>query len=285
MVAKKQVRKFADLKITTHAPRNPVEGLIGGRVTIKKGSKVVAGGRKPKAKRRGGMTREEAIISRAQPPPRALGPGFARGRVYDPNVHTFSKPKGWVKEPVRHGLAAKGVKTTMHDIRSGKARRMRGLDTSAGSRYAKLREMGYSDEDAQANIYGIGREEGKPGIGVPLSRKDEEYIEAGIAQQEREFERGVEAALMIGAGEEREMTRKGKVIRSLGLLSQKAQESPMNHMTGPRITEAAHLVSLDRYSEAIGMLNEVAGLGPKEVTRRAKHAIGDIKIMIGLEGE
>ncbi len=213
------------------------------------------------------------------------------------------KPKGWVKEPVRHGLAAKGVKTgkarplmaarmphlykmppTMKDILSGKARQERGLDTSAGSRYAKLREMGYSDEDAQAVIYGIGREEGQPGIGVPLSRKDEEYIEAGIAQQEREFERGAEAALMIQE-EKGERTRKDNVIRELGMLSEKAMDTPMNMMTGPRLAEAAHLVSTGEYGRAIGMLNEVVGLGPEEVTRRAKRAIGSIKFLMGLEGE
>jgi hypothetical protein len=34
------------------------------------------------------------------------------------------KPKGWVKEPVRHGLAAKGIKTRRKNGRNGELRRL-----------------------------------------------------------------------------------------------------------------------------------------------------------------
>lgn len=202
------------------------------------------------------------------------------------------KPKGWVKEPVRHGLAAKGIKTgqarhiTMAQIRSGYARNKYGLDTSSGSRYQWLREHGYSDADAQAEIFGVGRESGEPGIGVPLRYEDmtpeeQAYIDEGEAAQEQAFERGAEAALMITGEDTKEELREAAVM-SLGILSQKAQEGRMNIMTGPRIMEAAKEVRKGRYRMAIGWLKEVSGLGPAEVTRRAKLAIKDIERIQGM---
>ncbi len=219
-----------------------------------------------------------------------------------------NKPKGWVKEPVRHGLAAKGIKTaqvrgvTMAQIRSGHARAKYGLDTSSGSRYQWLREHGYSDADAQAAIFGVGRESGEPGIGVPLRVEDERtpldvereemeyedmtpeeqaYIDEGEAAQEQAFERGAESALMITGEDTKEELREA-VVMSLGTLSQKALEDHMNLMTGPRIHEAARMVKRGEYKRAIGMMREVAGLGPAEVTRRAKLAIKDIERIQGM---
>lgn len=167
------------------------------------------------------------------------------------------KPVGWRREPGRHSLAAKGIKTgrakgvTMAQIRSGYARNKYGLDTSSGSRYAKLRENGYSDEEAQAIIYGVGREEAKPGIGVPLSLPMIPVKQAKVYQKH--------------------------VMRSLGTLAEKAQEGRMNMMTGPRIAEAARHIENQKFDRAISMLNEVAGLGPSEVTRKAKDTIQEIK--------
>ena len=149
------------------------------------------------------------------------------------------KPVGWRKEPGRHSLAAKGVKTTMKDIRSGRARRELGLDTSSDSRYTYLRKLGYSDEDAQAMLFGV-----------------------------------------IGEGSD-VVNMRAFAMRSLGILAQKAQENPMSMMTGPRIAEAARHVKDKKYDRAIGMLKEVAKLGPSEVTRRANEAIKDIQRLKG----
>ena len=150
------------------------------------------------------------------------------------------KPKGWVKEPVRHGLAAKGVKTTMKDIRSGRARQQLGLDTSSDSRYTYLRKMGYSDEDAQAMLFGV-----------------------------------------VGEGSD-VVHMRAFAMRSIGILAEKAQESPMNMMTGPRIAEVARLVKDKQYDRAIGMLKEVVALGPSEVSRRAREATKDIRRLKGM---
>lgn len=55
--------------------------------------------------------------------------------------------KGWFKEPVRHGLAAKGIKT--EGLKTGRLRQKYGLDTSRGSRHYDLRQRGWSDAEAQ----------------------------------------------------------------------------------------------------------------------------------------
>ncbi len=56
----------------------------------------------------------------------------------------------WHKEPLRHGLAAKRIKTVRKPrVSTGEARRLHSLDTSRGSLYHKLREQGMSDEEAQ----------------------------------------------------------------------------------------------------------------------------------------
>jgi hypothetical protein len=182
-----------------------------------------------------------------------LPPGVAKREGYTTGPyksHNAALVMGELRERGQKGVV------TMAQIRSGYARNKYGLDTSAGSRYAYLRSsLGWSDVEAQADIFGVGRESGKPGIGVPLKLTPDQLTPEELREA---------------------------VVMSLGTLSEKALEGRMNLMTGPRIMEAAKDVRKGRYRMAIGWLNEVAGLGPAEVTRRAKLAIKDIEHIQGM---